>query len=108
MFHLLPSLSVFLMLFFVLDPQSLGARFFAQPWLRFIGIVSYEWFLFHQPVVVQFAKIFGHTQGQVWLYLLKTVLPLVLTLGFSVLVYRWFSLPLMNRIRGKEREKAAH
>jgi peptidoglycan/LPS O-acetylase OafA/YrhL len=99
-FHLLPSVSAFLMLFFVFDPKCIGARLLSTQSLRFVGVVSYEWFLFHQPVVNLFREIFGNTRGNPAFYVLKTILPLALTFGFSVIVYRYFSLPLMNRIRG--------
>jgi peptidoglycan/LPS O-acetylase OafA/YrhL len=101
-FHLLPGLSVFLMLFFVFDPDCLGSRLLSQSWLRFVGIVSYEWFLFHQPVVVLFHDIFGDTRGSIMMYVLKTIAPLGLTFVASVIVYRYFSLPLMKRIRGEK------
>jgi peptidoglycan/LPS O-acetylase OafA/YrhL len=109
LFHIvLPSVATFLMLFFVFDPACIGSRVFGHPWLRFTGIISYEWFLFHQPVVVLFGEIFGKTHGSVVLYICKTVLPLALTFGFSALVYHYFSFPLLNRIRGihPSREKA--
>ena len=98
-FRWAPSISVFLMLFFVFNPECAGARLLSHPWLRFIGIVSYEWFLFHGPIVAWFRDKFGHTNGNRFLYLEKTVLPLALTFLFSVAVYRWFSLPILNRIR---------
>lgn len=100
-FHFLPSASAFLMLFFVFDPQCVGSRILGHSSLRFIGIVSYEWFLFHQPVVYLFQDMFGNTRGSLLLYILKTVLPLVLTFALSVFVYRFYSLPLMNWVRGK-------
>jgi peptidoglycan/LPS O-acetylase OafA/YrhL len=100
-FHLLPSVSAFLMLFFVFDHSNLGARFLAQRWLRFVGLVSYEWFLFHQPVIYLFKDIFGQTHGSIPMFALKTILPMLLTFGASVIVYRYFSLPLLNRIRAR-------
>jgi peptidoglycan/LPS O-acetylase OafA/YrhL len=102
LFHYLPCVSTFLMLFFVFDPLCLAVRLLAMPWLRFIGIVSYEWFLLHLPVVWLLRDIFGQTGGNLAMYLLKTVLPLILTFIVSVLVYRFFSLPLLNRIRGRK------
>jgi peptidoglycan/LPS O-acetylase OafA/YrhL len=75
------------MLFFVFDPECLGSRILAHSSLRFIGIVSYEWFLIHQPVVYLFQDIFGQTHGSLVFYVLKTILPLVLTFGISVIVY---------------------
>ena len=104
-YHFLPGISVFLILFFAFDPVCLGARFLAQPWLRFVGIVSYEWFLFHEPVVILVAETMGQTKGSAISYLIKTVLPLALTFIASVAIYRYFSLPLMNLIRGKTRRK---
>ena len=100
-FHLLPGASAFLMLFFIFDPGCIGSRILGNSWLRFIGIVSYEWFLLHQPVVYLFQDIFGQTRGNTIFYVFKTFLPLALTFGLSVVVYRYFSLPLMNRVRGK-------
>lgn len=98
-FHLMPSLSAFFLLFFVFDPTCLATRILSHPALRFVGIVSYEWYLFHQPVIYLFQEIVGKTHGSLALYFLKTVVPLVLTFGFSVLVYHYFSLPILNRIR---------
>ena len=73
---------MFLLLFFVFNPDSYGARLLNTNWLRFVGIVSYEWFLFHLSIVRWFAHVFEHTQGNVFLYLVKTVVPLVLTFVF--------------------------
>jgi peptidoglycan/LPS O-acetylase OafA/YrhL len=98
-FHWAPAGSAFLMLFFVFDPLCAGSRLLGSAWLRFVGIVSYEWFLFHAPVVWFFAGLYGRTHGSVPGYALKTLAPLALTFLFSVAVYRWFSLPVLNRIR---------
>ncbi|HWB61283.1 MAG TPA: acyltransferase [Chthoniobacteraceae bacterium] len=98
-FHWAPGISAFLMLFFVFDPDCAAARLLGLGWLRFIGLVSYEWFLFHGPVVRWFAEVYGKTHGSAFDYLMKTVVPLALTFVFSVALYRWFSLPIMNRIR---------
>jgi peptidoglycan/LPS O-acetylase OafA/YrhL len=100
-FHFLSSASAFLLLFFVFDPRCFGARVLSHRALRFVGIVSYEWFLFHQPIVDLFQDLFGQAGGSLTRYLCRTVLPLTLTFACSVVVYRYFSLPLMNRIRGK-------
>jgi peptidoglycan/LPS O-acetylase OafA/YrhL len=104
-FHLLPGVSVFLMLFFVFDPRCLGTRLLANSVLRFVGIVSYEWFLLHGPIIYLFKDIFGPTHGSLIMFALKIILPIVLSFGLSVLMYRYFSLPLMNRIRGIPKTK---
>jgi peptidoglycan/LPS O-acetylase OafA/YrhL len=98
--HLLPAVATLLMLFFIFDRQSLGARILSLSWLRFIGIVSYEWFLFHGPLVCWYHEFFpNHTHGNLLAYALKELVPLALTFGLSVLVYRYFSLPILHRIR---------
>ena len=94
-----------LMLFFVFDPAGLGARFFSQGWLRFTGIISYEWFLFHGPVVGWFHEHTGPTHGSVLAYAWRTLVPLGLTFIFSALVYRYFSLPILNRVRDSLKSK---
>jgi peptidoglycan/LPS O-acetylase OafA/YrhL len=97
--HLFPALAAFLLLFFVFDAQCWGSRILALAPLRFIGIVSYEWFLFHGPVVQLFYTHTGPSNGSIMVYATRTFLPLAITFGFSVLVYRFFSLPILNRIR---------
>ncbi len=99
MSHFLPALAVMLMLFFLFDAQSVGARILSMGWLRFTGIISYEWFLFHGPIVQYFAQHNGPTHGSVLAYAWRTVVPLVLTFVFSALVYRYFSLPILNGVR---------
>jgi peptidoglycan/LPS O-acetylase OafA/YrhL len=99
--------SSFLLLFFVFDPQCLAARILSASYLRFIGIVSYEWFLFHQPVLFWFRGEFGSANGSIFKYLEVTVLPMALTFGLSVLVYRFFSFPLLNYIRGNKKNRPA-
>jgi peptidoglycan/LPS O-acetylase OafA/YrhL len=99
-YHWLPGLSGFLLLFFIFDSNCAGSRLLSSTWLRFTGLISYEWFLFHYPIILWFKQLFGSTHGNILSYLLKTAVPLVVTFAFSVAVYRWFSLPLLNRIRG--------
>lgn len=103
-FHFLPGFSAFLLLFLAFDPLCAASRLLSYPALRFIGLVSYEWFLFHQPVVYLFRDSLEDAHGSLGMYLVKTLLPLGLTFGLAVLVYRYFSFPLMIRIRaGKVR-----
>jgi peptidoglycan/LPS O-acetylase OafA/YrhL len=100
--HLLPSVAAMLMLFFLFDRQCLGSRILGCAPLRFIGIISYEWFLFHGPIARWFHDHSPeHTHGGIWWYAWKTILPLMLTFGFSVLVYRYFSLPILKWVRDK-------
>ena len=99
--HFLPALSAFLMMFFIFDPQCFGSRILSNGWLRFTGIISYEWFLFHPPICHWCLERFGHANGNLFFYLLKITGPAALTFVFSALVYRYFSLPILNRIRDR-------
>ncbi len=97
--HLMPAVSAMLMLFFVFDTRSVGARILSSGPLRFCGIVSFEWFLFHGPIVGWFHEHTGPSHGSLLAYAWRTVVPLTLTLVFSALVYRYFSLPILKRVR---------
>jgi peptidoglycan/LPS O-acetylase OafA/YrhL len=97
--HLLPGVAAFLLLFLVFDRECWAARWLSVRWLRFVGLVSFEWFLFHGPIVNWFHEIYGPSQGSLLAYAWRTVVPLLLTFGFSVVIYRWFSLPILTRVR---------
>ncbi|HSY18387.1 MAG TPA: acyltransferase [Candidatus Acidoferrales bacterium] len=99
--HLLAGLSAFLLLFLLFDPGCFLSRLISHKWLKLLGIVSFEWFLFHWPIVMLFREKFPAPDGAVFPYLFKTLAPLILTLIFSILVYRWFSLPILNRVRDR-------
>jgi peptidoglycan/LPS O-acetylase OafA/YrhL len=87
------------MLFFVFDTRSVGARILSSGPLRFVGVISFEWFLFHGPIVSWFHEHTGPSHGSLLAYAWRTVVPLTLTLIFSALVYRYFSLPILKRVR---------
>ncbi len=97
--HFLPALAAMLLLFFVFDPQCIGTRLLSAGWLRFTGIISYEWFLFHGPIVQFFLTHNGPTHGSIAAYAWRTIVPMVITFIFSALVYRYFSLPILNHVR---------
>jgi peptidoglycan/LPS O-acetylase OafA/YrhL len=105
--HLLPAVAAFLMLFFIFDPRTFGARVLCAGWLRFTGIISFEWFLFHPPVCHWFLIHNGHSQGNLLAYAWKTLVPVAATFIFSALVYRYFSLPILNKIRDHVKRTAA-
>ena len=51
------------LLFFVADPQHAAARFLSAPWLRWCGIISYEWYLFHRPLILWARESSGPAGG---------------------------------------------
>ncbi len=105
--HFLPAVATFLLMFFIFDPQSLGNRILSFSWLRFTGIISYEWYLFHPPICHWFHTHFGPTHGSLAAYALRVFVPVVITFIFAALVYRYFSLPILNRIRDRVKSSPA-
>jgi peptidoglycan/LPS O-acetylase OafA/YrhL len=89
------------MLFFVADPQHPVARLLCAPWLRWCGIISYEWYLFHQPIARWTRESFGPADGNVFRYVAIVGGSFVTGLFIAALVYRNFSLPILKRTRVK-------
>jgi len=105
--HSLQGIGACLLLFFALDPACLGTRLLSSTVLRFFGAISYEWFLLHQPVQWQFRLWMGGSHGSMLRYLCVTGVPILLTLGASILIYQGFSLPIMRWGRKKLAARAA-
>jgi peptidoglycan/LPS O-acetylase OafA/YrhL len=101
----LPGIAAFFTAFFVFDPHSIGSRVLSWPILRFTGIISYEWFLLHQPAQVFFHSLVGSTQGSFSFYLFTVLTPSVLTFLLAGVIYFSFSLPIMRW--GRNRLSAA-
>jgi peptidoglycan/LPS O-acetylase OafA/YrhL len=84
------------LLCFIVDPNCFGSRLFSFPLLRFLGVISYEWYLFHQVIYIWFLKNFiGPANGSIYKYAGTIVLSLILGFVVSIVVYRFFSLPLL-------------
>ena len=91
------------LILFIAEPQHWLARLLCAPWLRWCGIISYEWYLFHQPLITYSREHFGPANGTIYKYALITGIPITVGLIFSALVYRYFSLPLLRYGRGKNK-----
>jgi len=89
------------LLCYVADPQNPRAKLLCNPALRWFGIISYEWYLFHQPVVSWARQSLGSASGDILKYALITGGSLVVSLTFSALAYRWYSLPILKYGRNK-------
>jgi len=90
-----------LLLCYIADPQHPRARLLCQPWLRWCGIISYEWYLFHQPIAIWFRSSFGPANGNRIVYVLIVVGAFAVSLLVAALVYKYFSLPILKRGRAK-------
>ena len=107
----LAGLATFLMLFFLFEPRCRGGRLFSQPALRYIGLVSYEWFLLHQPALMEFRSWMGGASGALGRYCVIVLAPMVLTFLLAVAMYHFFSLPIIqwgrNRLESNHQRAAA-
>jgi peptidoglycan/LPS O-acetylase OafA/YrhL len=68
--------------------------------LRWLGLISYEWYLFHQPPYFWMRNIFGSADGNLPKYLAITMLPFCGSLMLAAAVYWKFSLPILRKYRG--------
>ena len=89
------------LLCYAADPQNPRSRSLCAPGLRWFGIISYEWYLFHQPMILWSRDLLGPANGSVLRYLAILGVPLVASLLLAALVYRYFSLPILKYGRSK-------
>jgi peptidoglycan/LPS O-acetylase OafA/YrhL len=83
-------------------PQNGRVRWLSAPWLRWCGIISYEWYLFHQPMILWARELFGPAHGNIAKYSLILGVPLVASVIVAALVYRNYSLPILQYGRAKK------
>lgn len=107
LFCYLPAIATFLLLFVVLlPPSSVLQRFLSSSTLGFIGIISYEWFLFHFPPTALIQEVLGKSEGSMVIYLSKTLLPFVGTLAASAMIYWFYSAPILSWTRNMLRKRS--
>lgn len=92
-----------LMLCYIANPSYPTTRFFSQPWLRWCGLISYEWYLFHQPAYEWGKDWLGLDQphGAYLKYGLLLVGSLCAGLLVAALTYKYYSLPILKYGRNK-------
>ncbi|HEY4415401.1 MAG TPA: acyltransferase [Verrucomicrobiae bacterium] len=84
------------LLCFVANPQHPIARLLCMPWLRWCGIISYEWYLFHQPITLWARGVFGPASGNFLKFALIVGGSFLFSTTVAALVYRYFSLPILK------------
>lgn len=87
------------LLLYVANPQHRIAQLLCAPWLRWCGIISYEWYLFHQPIVLWSRNVFGPAEGNVIKYAAIVGGAFLVSTLLSAAIYRWYSLPILKRGR---------
>lgn len=105
-FRYLPAFGTFFLLFCVFLPiGSLVDRVLGFPPLQYLGVISYEWFLFHYPPVQFLASVVGNAGGSGILYAARTLLPFFATLAFSAIVYHFVSKPILDWSKSRLRQR---
>ncbi len=93
------------LLCYIAEPRNPRARALACPWLRWCGIVSYEWYLFHQPIILWTRQILAPARGSFFRYIVLLSCALGIGLVLAAFVYRYFSLPILKRGRARHSTK---
>lgn len=102
LFRCLPAIGTFFLLFCIFLPSNfLVSRLLAFPPLQYMGLISYEWFLFHYPPVQFMGSIVGNADGNTFLYCAKTLFPFSIALAFSAMVYHFVSKPILDWSKSK-------
>jgi peptidoglycan/LPS O-acetylase OafA/YrhL len=94
------------LLCYVANPQHLVARLLCAPWLRWCGIISYEWYLFHQPIMLWTRDAFGPAHGVVAKYIAMMGGSFLVGLTLAASIYQYFSLPILKFGRTQKKKAA--
>jgi peptidoglycan/LPS O-acetylase OafA/YrhL len=84
------------LLCYIANPQLPVARLLCNPVLRWCGIISYEWYLIHQPVTLWTRNILGPANGDFLKYAIIVGGSFVFSLTVAALVCRYYSLPILK------------
>jgi peptidoglycan/LPS O-acetylase OafA/YrhL len=90
------------LLFLVANVRHPLARMLCAPWLRWCGIISYEWYLCHQPMIGWARGTFGPAGGNLFKYGAIVGGSFLASLMVAALAYRFFSLPILKFGRAKK------
>ncbi|MGC9944259.1 MAG: acyltransferase [Verrucomicrobiota bacterium] len=84
------------LLCYIANPQHSVARMLCSPVLRWFGIISYEWYLIHQPITLWVRDIFGPANGSFVKYAIIVGGSFIFSLAVAGVVYRHYSLPILK------------
>jgi peptidoglycan/LPS O-acetylase OafA/YrhL len=70
-------------------------------YLCFIGLVSYEWYLFHEFIRYITIQFYPRANGSLIVYLIISISPAVISFMLSVVIYKNISEPILTRSREK-------
>ena len=89
------------MLCFIGDPVRAASWGVNAAWLRWLGLISYEWYLIHQPLFFWSWRVYGLAGGNPFKYAAIVLTPMALGLVLAAVLYRYYSLPILKRTRGR-------
>src|ERR1041385_3621999 len=95
------TVASFFLLFYAADPNHPRSIALSVPWLRWCGLISYEWYLFHQPIILWVRALLGPTGGNVFKYSAIVAISVITSCFLAAVVYRYFSLPILKYGRSK-------
>ena len=90
-----------LMLCYVADPKYPVSRWLCAAPLRWFGIVSYELYLVHQPIMLWGRSSFGPCDGSAVKYIALLGGTFVTSVVIAALLYKKFSMPILKAGRKK-------
>ena len=95
-YHGLAGIVAFLILFLIFAPTCLAVRFLSSPLLRFTGLISYEWYLLHEPVIFFARWWWGSAHANALRYMVILGVPVVFTFLVAAAIYHFYSLPILK------------
>lgn len=98
---LLVKIASAMMLCYVADPNHPRSRLFSASWLRWCGLISYEWYLFHQPFFFWIRALYGPAGGNFARYILIIGTAFLTGMLIGAIVYRFYSLPILRYGRNR-------
>ena len=91
-----------LLLAFIANPSAAGQWLLDNRLLRWFGLVSYEWYLFHQAAFFFTWNFLGNAGGDPKIYAARILIPAVGSLIVASTIYRFFSVPILRATRGHD------
>lgn len=92
-------ISAAFLLSYVANQNAPIARWLCVPLLRWFGLISYELYLFHQPIILWGRNLLGPCNGSVLRYMTMLSVLFLISVLLAAIVYRYISLPILRFCR---------
>jgi peptidoglycan/LPS O-acetylase OafA/YrhL len=101
--YFIQLLAAGLLLLLIADPTGLVSKLISTPFLRWFGIISYEWYLLHQPIHHLYCHYFGSADGNFGRWLTMLITTSTVSLLLAAAIYLGFSKPILQWGRNRNR-----